>query len=101
MKNVLICLRLYVSILHSQKDEVTLTVEARDRGNPARQNFVDVKLSITQTVNAYPQWERDYSLTPIRLSENDPRDFIVARLKAVSTQPDSPYVNYVIQVGVD
>ena len=73
-------------------------VEARDMGMSSRSDNVDVTLHITQTVNAYPQWLEDYSAHPIQVSENAPRDHIVKRLKAISTQDGSPFVNYVIQV---
>ena len=50
-------------------------------------------------MNAYPQWDEDYSQTPIKLSENAPRDYIVKRMKAQSTMLGNPYVNYIIQQG--
>lgn len=55
-------------------------------------------IEITQTINAYPQWVEDYSLTPTRVSENAPVNTIVRRLKATSSIPDS-LVNYIIQPG--
>ena len=73
-------------------------VEARDMGMSSRSDNVDVTLRITQTVNAYPQWLEDYSATPIQVSENAARDQVVKRLKAISTQRSSQFVNYVIQV---
>jgi len=59
---------------------------------------VRMDIDITQTVNAYPQWEEDYSLRTARISENAPTNTIVMRLKATSSIPDS-LVNYIIQQG--
>ena len=64
-------------------------IEARDNGNPQKSSDVNVGIDITQTVNAYPQWERDYSASPIKLSENVPVNYIVKRLKAISSVPDT------------
>ena len=55
-------------------------------------------IEITQTINAYPQWDEDYAATPARISENAPVNTIVKRLKAGSSIPDS-LVNYIIQPG--
>lgn len=49
-------------------------------------------------VNQYPQWIDDYSAEPIFLMENVPINYIVRRLKAISSVPDAT-VNYVIQPG--
>ena len=90
---------LTISLLMFQHKEAFLHVRAQDRGNPPKESIVVVHVLITQTVNAYPQWLDDYSKTPIKLSENAPRDYIVKRLKAVSTMIGNPYVNYIIQQG--
>ena len=86
-------------LLYAQTDEVRLVVEARDLSMSPRSDTVHVTLKITQTVNAYPQWQQDYSATPISVRENAPRDDIVKRLKAVSQQSGQSFVNYVIQVS--
>ena len=82
----------------AQTSAVLLKVEAFDGGSPPLSSTVDVTIHITQTINAYPQWSEDYAATPFHVSENAPRDEVVARLRAVSSQPHSPYVNYAIQV---
>ena len=79
--------------------QVLLRIRAQDRGNPPKHSVVTLRVLITQTVNAYPQWLEDYSRSPIKLSENAPRDYIVKRLKAISTMIGKPYVNYIIQQG--
>ena len=66
-----------------------LEIEARDKGNPSKKSTVPIKIIITQTVNAYPQWLADYSATPIPLPENVPVNYVVKRLKAVSTVRDA------------
>lgn len=55
-------------------------------------------IEITKMMNAYPQWIEDYSSKPVRISENVPVNYIVARLKATSSMPNSD-VNYFIQNG--
>ena len=40
-------------------------------------------------MNAYPQWLADYSATPVPLPENVPVNYVVKRLKAVSTVRDA------------
>lgn len=55
-------------------------------------------IEVTETMNAYPQWAEDFTLSPARVSENAPVNTIVKRLKATSSIPDS-LVNYVIQPG--
>ena len=77
---------------------MTIEIEARDKGIPSRSGFVRMDIEITQTTNAYPQWQEDYSLVPARISENAPVNTVVKRLKAFSSIPDS-LVNYVIQPG--
>ena len=76
-----------------QKDEVMLEIEARDKGTPSKKSTVPIKIIITQTVNAYPQWLADYSATPIPLPENVPVNYVVKRLKAVSTVRDATVSN--------
>ena len=75
-----------------------LEIEARDRGLPSKSSFVRMDIEITQTVNAYPQWVEDYTTVVARISESEPVNTIVRRLKAISTIPDS-LVNYIIQPG--
>ena len=84
--------------LSFQLESVDLTVEGRDGGSPSRSSDVTVSIEITQTVNAYPQWVQDYSAEPIKLSENVPVNYIVKRLKALSSVPDAT-VNYLIKNG--
>ncbi len=78
-----------VTTCSPQRDEAELEIEARDKGTPSKASVVPIKLKITQTVNAYPQWFADYSATPIPLPENVPVNYVVKRLKAVSTVRDA------------
>ena len=82
-----------------QRSNVTLTVRARDLGQPGwKYSTVHVHVTITQTMNAYPQWVEDYSSTVVYISENVEQDQVIKTLKAVSSIPDQ-IVNYVIQPG--
>lgn len=81
-----------------QRESAKLVIVARDNGKRPKNRTVDVKIDITQTVNAYPQWVEDYSARPIQLPENVPVNYLVKRLKAYSNMPDAT-VNYVIQPG--
>ena|SRR6218665_726409 len=65
---------------------------------PPKSAFVRMDIEVTQTMNAYPQWLEDYTLSPARIGENAPVNTVVKRLKATSSIPDS-LVNYVIQPG--
>lgn len=73
-------------------------VEARDKGVPSKSNVAQVTVYITQTMNVYPQWDRDYSQTPLTISENVPVDTIIMRMKATSGNDDS-LVHYTIKRG--
>jgi len=75
-----------------------LEIEARDKGTPTRSSYVHMDIAITQTMNAYPQWVEDYSLTPARIGENAPVNTVVKRLRATSSIPNS-LVHYIIQPG--
>jgi len=77
---------------------VLVEVEARDKGVPPQSTFTRIEVEITELSNAYPQWVEDYSLVPVRISENVPVNTIIKRLKATSSVPDS-VVHYVIQPG--
>ena len=90
---------IYVHVFIRQRSEVQLEVEARDQGAPSKSSFVRLDVEITQTVNVYPQWERDYTGMVARVSESAPVNTAVMRLKATSGIPDS-LVNYFIQHGV-
>ena len=76
-----------------------LTVEARDKGVPSKVSTAQVNVYITQTMNVYPQWERDYSILPITISENVGVDQIIMRMKATSGNDDS-LVHYTIKQGL-
>ena len=77
---------------------VRLRVRAQDRGAQPKETGVVVEIHIQKQMNSFPQWLEDYSARPILLTENAQRDHVVMRLKAISQNLDSPYVNYVIQV---
>jgi hypothetical protein len=81
-----------------QRDQVQIQIEARDKGTTPKHSIVKMDIEITQTINAYPQWVEDYSLTSVKISENAPVNTLVKVLKAISSIPDSQ-VNYVIQPG--
>jgi len=49
---------------------VQLEIVARDRGDPSKSSTTRMDIEITQTMNEYPRWVEEYSLKPIRLSEN-------------------------------
>ena len=68
---------------------------------PPKRSSVHVDIAITQTVNAYPHWVRDYSTKTIKLSENAPINTIVERLKAVAATPvaQDPLMHYRIMPG--
>jgi len=72
---------------------------ARDSGSPSLNADVTMNVEITQTMNEYPQWVRDYSADPpIRIPESVPVNWEVARFRATSTVPDAS-LNYFIARG--
>jgi len=74
-------------------------IAARDGGSPSLSAEVTMSVQITQTVNEYPRWVRDYSSDPpIRIPESVPVNWEVARFRATSTVPDAS-LNYFIARG--
>ena len=62
-----------------QQQSVELLIVARDAGSPSLSADVNMTVRITQTVNEYPRWVRDYSSDPpIRIPESVPVNFEVS-----------------------
>jgi len=63
-----------------QQQSVELLIVAVDGGSPSLSAEVTMDVQITETVNEYPQWLRDYSADPpIRIPESVPVNWEVAR----------------------
>ena len=86
-------------VLSLQQRSVQLLIAASDGGSPPLSAEVAMDVEITQTINEYPQWIRDYSAgPPIRIPESVPVNFEVGRFRATSTVPDAS-LNYFIARG--
>jgi len=85
--------------VYVQQHDVQLLIVARDAGSPALSANVTMHIEITQTINEYPHWVRDYSSAPpIRIPESVPVNHEVGRFRATSTVPDAS-LNYFIARG--
>ena len=88
-----------VRVVDVQQRSVELLIVAHDSGSPSLNAVVTMTINITQTVNEYPRWLRDYTADPpIRLAESAPVNWEVARFRATSTVPDQS-LNYFIARG--